>query len=71
MGARAHEALINLHLLRVCVLTTDEFEKLQREVVAHAVADPESLMARICAGLCIDNQYRFHEAKRINAGKVT
>ena len=58
--------VILLHFMRPCVLTCQEFERLDREVHAYAIADPDSMMARICVRIWADNYYTYNEAKEHN-----
>lgn len=60
------EALIRLHFFDACVITTQEYEALQKEVMAAALVDAPSTGLRILAKLLDQNSYRYHEAKQQN-----
>lgn len=64
--SRPIEALINVHLCRAIILTTDEYEQLSKEVIARALAQDVTLAERILAQILDDNAPRYHEAKRQN-----
>ncbi len=60
------EALIRLRMYDPPILTTQEFEEMEREVTTLIVADPENILVRILGRVVIDNKSRYVWAKEQN-----
>lgn len=59
------EPVINLHFYTPCVITTEEYEQIVREVVARTMTDTPGAAERILSHLLVDNQSRYYECKDI------
>jgi len=55
------EPVIRLYFCDVCCLTTEEFERLQREVTADAALDPDRMSTKILAQLIREHRGRYLE----------
>lgn len=64
-----NEAVIRMHSYEPVILTTEEYETLQREVIGHAIANPGTVGARILAKLAAENHSRYVEAWEQNSGE--
>lgn len=58
-------AVIRMHAYTPTILTTEEFETLQREVGAASLVDP-TIGTLILSKLLMENEYRYNEACRQN-----
>lgn len=65
-GRGKMEALIRMHTYEPCILTTQEYEQLQNEVIARSIADPGSVGDRILARLLVEHCGRYYEARTQN-----
>lgn len=63
------DAVIRMHAYEPCILTTEEFEELEREVTARVLVDKTTPGDRILARMLIENRWRYHEAREINAAR--
>lgn len=63
-------AVIRLHTYEPCILTTEEFEALDKEVTARAIVDDRSIGDRILHRLLVEHMPRYFEAKRLNAART-
>lgn len=61
-----NQAVIRLYAMEPAILTTQQFEALQKELVSRALADDITLGDRILARMVLENLPRYHEAKRQN-----
>lgn len=60
------EAVIRMLTYEPCILTTEEYERLQREVIAQEIADPGTVGNRILAKLLAEHHGRYVTAKERN-----
>jgi hypothetical protein len=60
------ERLIGMYAHRPFYLTPEEYEEVQKEVTARALAGATGLGDRILLRLLEDSGHRYHEAKRLN-----
>lgn len=61
------EALIRMATYEAITLTTDEYERLQREVRGRVLAGDPGISDVICLKLLEEHAPRYFEAKRLNA----
>jgi hypothetical protein len=62
------EALIRMCTCDACILTTEEFESLVKELASHYIADDMTVADRICCRLVYEHYGRYHEAVIKNNG---
>lgn len=60
------EAVIRLHTYEPCIITTDEYEELQKEVKGRVLAGIGGISDRICLKLLEEHYSRWYEAKAQN-----
>ena len=60
------EAVINVYIFGPHIITTDEYEQIEREVMAEYVVNDVTPGTRILARIVLDNAYRYNEAKATN-----
>lgn len=63
----SNEAVIRLYTCEPVILTTDEYERLQREVFGRVLAGDPGISDRICLKLLEEHAPRYYEAKEQNA----
>jgi hypothetical protein len=63
-------ALIRMHALRPVTLTTDEYERLGREVRGRVLAQDAGIADLICLRLLEENAGRYHEAVEIDKQRL-
>lgn len=60
------EAVIKLQFYDPCVISTEEYEIIQREVTARIIAGDAGPGERVLARLLLDQHSRYWEARRQN-----
>lgn len=65
------EPLIRLHAYNASILTSEEYEALQREVTALALLDSKSLVLAVLAPMLLDSEWRYHETVEIRKHQGT
>ena len=58
------EPVIRLYFCDICTVTVEQFEQLQQEVTADAIADPDRASTRILAQLILEHRGRYVECVR-------
>jgi hypothetical protein len=53
-----------------CILTTEEYERLSKEVRSRILAQDAGISDRILLKLLEEHEYNYNDAKRINGAKV-
>lgn len=63
------KAVINFSTLAPYIITTEEYEEIEREVVARRLAGDTSTGDRLLATLLVHHRSRYLEAKRQNGNR--
>lgn len=64
----SNEALIHMYTCEACTLTTEEFERLVKELTSNFMANDMTVVDRICCRLVYEHYSRYHEAVIKNNG---
>lgn len=61
---------IRFYTMEPCILTTEEYERLSKEVRSRILAQDAGISDRILLKLLEEHEYNYNDAKRINGAKV-
>ena len=70
MSRKPVEAVIRLYFCDPCILTTQQYEQVKKDVEARAIAGVSEVGDRVLAKLLLEHRSRYVEAKEINLHRV-